>query len=420
MKTLPFLLCVAVLLGMFQGCSLKRLPAVPEDSASFATVSGLPNARFFPLGDLSPFLTEALAALERERVYLGTSGQGTEMPPVNFLAISGGGDNGAFGAGLLMGWTQCGTRPQFKLVTGVSTGSLIAPFAFLGPDYDQVLKDVYTGIGPKDIFVKKNFLSALISDSLSDSTPLRHLIERYVTPDLLAKIATEYEKGRLLLVATTDLDSHQPVVWNMGAIASSKVSGSLELFQSILLASASIPGVFPPVMIKVESKGRRFEEMHVDGGATAQVFVYPPSLFELAASKGIDIKRKRNLYVIRNDRIDSEWSSVKRRTLSIAGRSISSLIHSQGVGDLFRIYTVAKKDGLDFNLAYIDPNFKMAHKEEFDNAYMRALFEYAYKLAGNGYPWKKTPPLLESSNVSEIPDISDQQVNRPAATMGHQ
>ena len=398
-KTVPFLLCVAVLLGVLQGCaSLQRLPAVPADFTTRADVLGIPNARFFVDEDLSPYLQEVMGALDREKAFLAKSGHVGEMPPANFLALSGGGDDGAFGAGLLVGWTQSGTRPQFKLVTGISTGALIAPFAFLGLDYDNLLKEFYTGIGPKDIYVTRSILSVITSDALSDNTPLWNLVRKLVNRDMLNEIAAEYEKGRILLIGTTNLDSRRPVIWNMGAIASSKDPRALDLFDRIILASAAIPGVFPPVMIPVEINGKPFDEMHVDGGATAQVFVYPPSLFDLARSRQIktDI-RKRNLYVIRNGRLDPEWASVDRRLLPIAGRAISSLIHSQGVGDLYRIYLVAKRDGVDYNLAYIGPEFNTVHKEEFDNAYMKALFEYGYDLARNGYQWKKTPPFLESS-----------------------
>ncbi|MFZ0944695.1 MAG: patatin-like phospholipase family protein [Syntrophobacteraceae bacterium] len=407
-KTMPFLMFVAVLLGVLQGCvSLQRLPAVPADSLTRADVLGIPNARFFVDDDLSPYLKEVMAALDREKTFLAKSGHGGEMPPANFLALSGGGDDGAFGAGLLVGWTQSGTRPQFKLVTGISTGALIAPFAFLGPDYDHLLKELYTGIGPKDIYVTRSILSVITSDALSDNTPLWNLLRKLVNRDMLNEIAAEYEKGRILLIGTTNLDSRRPVIWNMGAIASSRDPRALDLFDSILLASAAIPGVFPPVMIPVEINGKPFEEMHVDGGATAQVFVYPPSIMNLARSQHIktDI-RERNLYVIRNGRLDPEWASVDRRLLPIAGRAISSLIHSQGVGDLFRIYMVAKRDGVDYNLAYIGPEFKTVHKEDFDNVYMKALFEYSFDLARNGYPWKKTPPFLESSKPSLL-DLSD-------------
>ena len=251
-KTVPYLMCVAALLSVLQGCaSLQRLPAVPSDSTTRADVLGIPNARFFVDEDLAPYLREAVVSIDREKAFLAKSGYRGEMPPANFLALSGGGDDGAFGAGLLVGWTQSETRPQFKLVTGISTGALIAPFAFLGPDYDHLLKEFYTNINPKDIYETRNILSAITSDALSDNRPLLNLLRKFVNRDMLNKIAAEYEKGRILLIGTTDLDARRPVIWNMGAIASSRDPMALDLFDRILLASAAIPGVFPPVMIPV-------------------------------------------------------------------------------------------------------------------------------------------------------------------------
>jgi hypothetical protein len=159
-----------------------------------------------------------------------------------------------------------------------------------------------------------------------------------------------------------------------------------------MIASAAIPGAFPPTMIDVEAGGRRFQEMHVDGGTSAQVFVYPPALNVAEISREHGFERERHVYIIRNARLDTDWADVERRTLSIAGRAISSLIHMQGIGDLYRIYTVAQRDKVDFNLAYIPSSFQAAHKEDFDTEFMRALFDEAYKMGSNGFPWEKVPP----------------------------
>jgi predicted acylesterase/phospholipase RssA len=174
-----------------------------------------------------------------------------------------------------VGWSGTGTRPSFKLVTGISTGALIAPFAFLGPAYDQQLRDVYTGIGPDDVYERRLLLSAIFSDALTSTDPLFHLIARYANADMLAAIAREYDRGRLLLIGTTNLDVQRPVIWNIGAIAKTGQPAALDLFRKILLASASVPGVFPPVLIDVEAAGAHYQEMHVDGGAAAQTFLIP-------------------------------------------------------------------------------------------------------------------------------------------------
>jgi len=351
------------------------------------------DIRYFPrdAAHVQDFETEYLSTLEREGAYLRSEGKEGALPPSVFLAISGGGDNGAFGAGLLNGWTKAGTRPVFKLVTGVSTGALIAPFAFLGSSYDDRLKALYTGISMHDVAKERSILSVLYSDAMADNTPLTKLVRKSVTQDMLDAIATEHDKGRILLVATTNLDVRRPVIWNVTKIAATRRPGALDLVQKILIASAAIPGTFPPVMIDVEVNGRSYQEMHVDGGTASQVFVYPAAirLHEIAA-------RQRSLYIIRNARLDPEWAQVERRTLPIAFRAITTLIHNQGLGDLYRIYAITQRDKIDYNLAYIPASFQAAHATDFDTSYMRALFAVGEELAEKGLQWSKRPPVLVS------------------------
>jgi predicted acylesterase/phospholipase RssA len=373
----------------------ERLPAVPAELTTRAVIPGIPGARYFVGADLEPFVREVLAAREREAAFLASKGHTGELPPAHLLAVSGGGDKGAFGAGLLCGWTEAGNRPQFKAVTGVSTGALIAPFAFLGPEYDSVLRTVYTSIKQQDVAEQRNILAAINNDGMADNRPLWNLISRYVDETFLEKVAQAHAEGRILLIGTTDIDARQPVIWNMGNIASSGDPKALEVFRSILLASAAIPGAFPPTMFRVEVDGRPYDEMHVDGGASAQVFLYPPALRGRAESLGETMKREAYVYVIRNSKFQPTWTPVDRRTLNIAGRAIDSLIHTQGQGDLVRIYLTAQRDGMDFNLAYIDAEFSAPHPADFDTTYMQALFDYGYKQALAGYPWRKLPPLLE-------------------------
>lgn len=375
------------------GCSLPtRLDAVPAEIQAKASVEGMPGVRYWADGDPDDFLRDSLQSVRRERELLRQAGHRGALPPAEFLAISGGGEDGAFGAGLLLGWSAAGTRPRFKGVTGISTGALIAPFAFLGPDYDEKLKEVYTTITSKDILEQRGFLAAITNDAMADTSPLRKLVQRIFDQSMLDAIADNHEKGRILLIGTTNLDARRPVIWNVGKIAATRHPKALELIQTLLVASAAIPGAFPPVMISVEADGRTFEEMHVDGGATAQVFVYPPGFNVRTASEQAGITRQRRLFIIRNARLDPDWAQVERKTLSIANRAVSSLIQTQGVGDLYRIYIAAQRDGIDFNLAYIPETFKTPLREPFDPVYMNALFKVGYDLAANGYPWAKTPP----------------------------
>ena len=363
---------------VLQACSHPERIAPPaQDIALEAVVLDTPRIRFWPALQATEFFEEGLQALEREMAELNVSNY-SDLPPTNYLAVSGGGADGAFGAGFLVGWTEAGTRPEFKIVTGVSTGALIAPFAFLGPVYDEVLREVYTTISADNVFKARALTAALFDDAMADTTPLFGLISDRINDDVLTAIAREYARGRLLLIGTTNLDVGKPVIWNIGAIASSGLPGARDLVSKILLASTAIPGVFPPVMIDVEVDGKQYQEMHVDGGAIAQLFLYPSAAGEMAIDAGIE--RKRRAFIIRNASLGDDWVHVDRQTLDIARRSISLMIFMSGLNDLIRTYFITKRDGVDYNLAYIDDDFEPPeHDGDFDPVYMNALFDYGYK-----------------------------------------
>lgn len=368
-----------------------RLEAVPCGLQGRAEIPGFPDVRYrFPSG-LEKLVRDAAESIQREQAHLSASGHVGPLPPAAFLAISGGGDKGAFATGLLAGWTESGTRPQFKVATGVSTGALIAPLAFLGAAHDHTLRSIYTGVGMRDIAMPRAPVAALTEDALSDNEPLWRLVRRQIDRAVLDAIAAEYEKGRMLLVGTTDLDAGQGVIWNLTKIAASGHPQAQQLFHSVLIASSAIPVAFPPVLIDVEADGRRYQEMHVDGGAAIQVFLYPPALSVAEEARARGIERQRTLYVIRNSQPDAEPLRVEPRVMSIAARAIASLIQTQGRGDLYRMYFVAQRDGVDFNLAVIPQSFNAPHAEDFDTAYMRQLYELARSLAATGYPWEKEP-----------------------------
>ncbi len=369
---------------------------MPRGLADNVTVLGIQNARFWPDTQGEALVGEALRALKSERVAADTAnGADRGLPPAYFLAISGGGDDGAFGAGLLCGWSDSGAMPSFKLVTGVSTGAMIAPFAFLGRSYSDRLHTMYTTIKPADISEERGLFGAIFGEALADTTPLFQLISRYADQQMLGDIAREYAKGRLLLIGTTSLDQQRPIIWNIGAIAASGHPGSLELVRKILLASAAIPGAFPPVMIDVEAGGRPYQEMNVDGGAVIQTFLYPPDIGLRVNLRSREHARERHAYIIRNGRLDPDWASVDRRFMTIVGRAISTMIHYSGYNDILRIHATTKRDGVDYNLAYIEPDFPKIEHEQFDPAYLHALFAYGYKKGRQGPVWHKAPPLLQ-------------------------
>jgi hypothetical protein len=390
------LLCLFATLAMASCSTLERKAAVPPELRRETSILGIRNARFFA-DQPEMMVDEQKRALIRESNYLGVA-RGRELPTAYLLSLSGGGDDGAFGAGLLVGWSAHGDRPKFKLVTGVSTGALIAPFAFLGSDYDDALTDVYTNTSQSQIFVKRFITAAITDDALSDTSPLFATISRHVDEPMMARIAQEYEKGRVLLIQTTDLDAAHPVIWNIGAIAASGRPEALNLIRRIMLASASIPAAFPPVMFDVQAGGATYQELHVDGGASSQAFLVPPSVDPRIAQAELGHHgRKSVAYIIRNSRLTTEWSDVERQTLSVAGKAVSTLINYSGVGDLYRMYLETRRGNSAFNLAYIGPDFHAAHKEDFDTGYMRALFHYGYDKAAKGYPWQKAPPGFASA-----------------------
>ncbi|MDH3972521.1 MAG: patatin-like phospholipase family protein [Gammaproteobacteria bacterium] len=380
---------VALLL-ILTGCTStpERQPLPPEYTLK-ASIPGIPDARFW--GDEWPtfaaerFETFTVADFHREF-------DGVYEKPHNYLAISGGGANGAFGAGLLVGWSATGERPEFSMVTGVSTGALTAPFAFLGSDYDDEMKEVYTNTTTHDIATKRNVLDAAFGDSVTDTAPLQKLIAKYIDAEMIDAIAREHKRGRRLFIGTVNLDAARSVIWNIGAIAASDYPQKAGLIRELLRASAAIPVAFPPVFISVEAEGKQYDEMHVDGGTGSQVFVYPAAADWRFVTEKLKVQGKPQVYVIRNSFLDPDYQGMKRNVLPIASRTIDSLIRTQGVGDLYQIYALCRRDGNDFNLAYIPSDFTEEPTEGFDPVYMKKLLDRGYQMALDGYPWETAPP----------------------------
>jgi hypothetical protein len=387
-------LALAVCLGAC-AAAMARNP-VPLALESDAQVVGMGPTPIRFWGDQLPPNTEAIvkekwAQTRANRPELLAGGR---RPVMTSLALSGGGSDGAFGAGVLVGWTASGKRPEFDIVTGVSTGALTAPFAFLGPKYDDALKAVFTESDTKDIAIMRPVRGLLGGDSLASNGPLARVVAHYVDEAFLEEVAAEHRKGRRLLIGTTNLDAERPVIWDMGAIAASGRPEALDLFRTVLLSSAAIPAVFPPGFIKVSANGSTYEEMHVDGGATREVFLVPTQFMASKVDSRLGIRPIRRTYIIRNGHVAPEYKAVKARTLSIAGRAVSSMIKSQGVGDLYELYVFAKRNGIDYNLAYIPADFLDTSTQAFDPLYMTKLYDLGYQMAANGYPWKKTPPRM--------------------------
>jgi patatin-like phospholipase len=395
-RTIRAGLCLALVAGLGACAAAIARNPVPLGLETQAEVVGMGPTPVRFWGDQLPpnadaMVKEKWTQIRTERPHLVAKGR---RPDVNFLALSGGGSDGAFGAGLLGGWTASGKRPEFELVTGVSTGALTAPFAFLGPKYDAALKHVFTQSDTKDIAIARPIRGLLGGDALSSNAPLAKIVAHYVDEAFLEEIAVEHRKGRRLLIGTTNLDAERPVIWDMGRIATSGSPQALDLFRTVLLASAAIPAVFPPGFIKVAANGSTYEEMHVDGGATREVFLVPTQFMASKADRALGFNPRRRAYIIRNGHVAPEYKVVKAKTLSIAGRAVSSLIKSQGVGDLYELYLFAKRNGIDYNLAYIPADFHDTSTQSFDPVYMTKLYDLGFQLAQEGYAWKKVPPRM--------------------------
>ena len=391
-STFTFII-LGMLMTVMAGCGKTRT-TLPSELIRDSKVLGMTGVRTWAF-EHSPMFEEDLIASVKQGLRYSSTGHDDASGHFNILALSGGGANGAFGAGILYGWSAAGTRPTFKIVTGISTGALIAPFAFLGADYDQTLKQVYTSVATKDILKFRFFTYTRRGiDSLADSSPLQGLIEKYVTDDVIRSVALAHQTGRRLYIGTTDLDASRLVIWNMGVVAASNSPEASDLFRKILLASASIPIIFPPVYIPVEVGGEIYEEMHVDGGVATQVFFYGDimNFDDAVRAAGLSSIGAGRIYIIQNMQSIPLFEPVKSNLVAISIKTIMGLLANQGNGDLYRIYTVAQREGIKFKLVFIPSDFELQPSEIFDPVVMEKLFDLGYHMALSGDPWQNHPP----------------------------
>ena len=372
---------LALLAAMFIVAGCSSLPRTPY------TASEAASSKVLGLGELRVYADEPASTFLKTDVSYRAG-------PLSYLALSGGGADGAYGAGVLNGWTAAGTRPKFSAVSGVSTGALIAPFAFLGPAYDATLRDIYTSGIAESLLHTPNIVHALFGSGLFGNTHLRELVARYVSQDMLAAIAAENARGRRLLIVTTNLDTQRTVIWDMGRIAAIGSAPALELFRDVLAASASIPVVFPPMLINAEAGGHRFQEMHVDGGVTAPVLTLPEAflLRNGAFARGL----RMNIYVLVNDKVERDFQLVRNSTIDIAARASASVTKTQIRSVLYETYDFARRNKFGFNLTYVAKDFPSPGSSGFETSYMRSLYQYGYDKAKTGDFWAKAPPSDDS------------------------
>lgn len=389
------------------GCgSLMRNP-VPPERASAATIPGLPYVRSFA-GQAHAHAQADLVESYRQESRSDFPLQADGTVRYSHLLVSGGGANGAFGAGLLSGWSQTGRRPVFKVVTGISTGALIAPFAFIGRDQDETLKLVYTTTRSSDIFAAGSrvgmLMQVLFGESLADTGPLARMIASSVDEPFVARVAQAHRAGRRLYIGSVDLDTRRFVVWNMGLIALADYADKVALFRKVMLASASIPVVFPPVFFDVEADGRQYDEMHVDGAVIANVFftggvVSPRRARQTAGSP----PARDDIYVIHNGQlVPAHTTPVTRSVGAISARVLDTASRSAVIGDLFRVYTITVREQGRFNWVTIPNDLRLAGEELFDPVAMTALYDVGLRLGEDGSGWRtRLPGDRETIHPSE-------------------
>jgi predicted acylesterase/phospholipase RssA len=371
-------LTFAISMGLFSLAGCSSLPRVPY------TASDAASARVLNVNELRRYTDEPAATFLKEPPV------SLRARPVSYLALSGGGADGAYGAGVLNGWTTAGTRPKFTVVSGVSTGGLIAPFAFLGPAYDATLRDVYTSGMAESLLDTPSILNALFGSGLFGNSRLRELVARYVDQNMLAAIAEEHAKGRDLLIVTTDLDTQRTAIWDMGRIAEIRTPQALSLFRDVVAASASIPVVFPPMLIDAEANGNHFQEMHVDGGVTAPVLTLPEAFI---LRNGAFVRGARiTIYILINNKVERDFQLVPNSTIDIAARTSASVTKTQTRSILYETFDFARRNNFGFNLTYIDKGFPSPGSSGFETNYMRSLYQYGYDKAKTGNFWVKVPP----------------------------
>lgn len=390
------LMLFATLLALGGCAGLARNP-VPLADGARATIPGMPDVRAWAAAPSEAMERDFELSFSQERpgTFVRHPDGRTVYPQ---LALSGGGPNGAFGAGFLKGWTDSGQRPVFKVVTGVSTGALIAPFAFLGSAYDDRIEHFYTTTATRDVFAmpRSVLVQAFWGEAVGDSSPLAALIASDLDMALLQRIAEAHAEGRRLYVGTVDLDAQRFVVWNMGLIAQAGTPQALQLFRDVVLASASVPLAVQPVFFEVEVDGRRYDEMHVDGGVGARVF-YNGGLFRpsVVRQRALNRATYEDIYIIHNGQLSPRAEHTNRNLRTIAVRTLNALSLSATSGDLFRIYLQAEAEKAGFHWVTMPDGVEVRGGELFDPAKMRELFAVGYEMARPGPRWKTRPPSYE-------------------------
>ncbi len=393
---------ICLLVGAPSACHYAQSTPFPTPAESGLNTRDLiDQAAQEEADDLTPAKQLAAAAerirTDRQQKFSEQSrsegGATAKQPGRNILCLSGGGSYGAYTAGFLIGWSQRGDRPSFDVVTGISTGALIAPSVFLGPKYDAQLQQFYTTVETKDIYTVRRFWG-LFDESYADTAPLAGRIDSFVSASVVQDLAEAHRNGRRLYIGTTEEEGKQFVIWDIGAIAARNGPGDRELIVKVMLASSAAPGYFPAVQIEVDVDGVRHTERHVDGGVSQALFYRPPYIApdERSNVAARDLAGAK-VYVIVAGKLYADPEVIRPRSLNSAGKNVSTLIYAQARGDLQRLYTVCLLTGMDYYVSAIPAAYHTATSSaEFSPVAMTALFEEGRRVISSPKPWRTLPP----------------------------
>jgi len=395
MKTAYIYFLVSLL--FLGGCTTYRREQAPEMMLNASTPVGFRADIRYISSDPNAIKSRFSEILR----HLRTTSHNKEL---NILALSGGGAGGSFGAGALVGLSRQGKRPQFDIVTGVSAGALIAPFAFLGSDWDSRLDENFSGKHSENFLVSRG-LGMLSRPGVYQSDPLIKFVDDFVTDDMIKEVAAQAALGRMLLIATTDLDKEETVIWDMGQIAAQGGKTAHALFRDVLVASASIPGVFEPIIIPVENAGVRHDEMHVDASATVPFFVAPALAYVLPLDS--KVFKGANIYVIINGQLGGIPHTTELDTISILSRSFSAVLNHMARTQIALTSAFAKRYGMNLKLTLIPIEYPFKGPLEFHESTSRQLFKYASDCAQEGKLWN----TLEQSIAHSEKTLSKESAN---------
>lgn len=400
-------LLMAMALSVFAvGCSLTEKLSLKPSSSKSPTAAGLDSKSLVDLGTLSQSSSKAgldlSGLLEEAEALRAKKIACARGPKRSMLVLSGGGSYGAFQSGVLRGWGETGGRPEFDVITGVSTGALVAAITFPGPDMDTIGEVIFTSVSNRDIFKKRNIVLGLTQGYVADTKPLRELIDAMVTDEYLDRVAGQQAQGRRLYIGTTNLETRRQVIWDMGNIALKHRTdkNAKKLFRDILQASAAIPGMFPPVTIPIEVGGKVYEEKHVDGGVTAGVFLRP---FALNVGGPQEDLAGSDIFILVAGKLYADPGPVGKDLMSLGSSTVAALLSGQVRDELAEIYAVSVFQGMHFHLGAVPENYPTTMKSsEFDKKEMRELFQEGRRLGQTGILWRKTPPGASPGEQPEV------------------